>query len=266
MDIMNNTAVESALHETATTAFVRADHLTKSFGAHRAINDVTMHVAKGEVISLIGPSGAGKSTFLRLLNLLEVPESGTLSVGGERIDFSGSVTRPQIVRLRRHAGMVFQSFNLFPHLSALRNVALAQERVLGRSRAEAEERALALLDRVGLLSKAHSHPSQCSGGQQQRIAIARALAMDPDLMLFDEPTSGLDPEVGVEILAVMRELAADGMTMLMATHEMEFARHVSNRIAVMVDGAIIEEGEPEKIMSDPSHGRTRQFLSAVLGR
>jgi polar amino acid transport system ATP-binding protein len=249
--------------------FVRAEHIVKSFGDHRAINDVSLDVTKGEVISVIGPSGAGKSTFLRCLNLLEIPDSGTLAIGSEAIHLdsdTGQQERTKILRLRRQAGMVFQSFNLFPHLTALRNVSLAQMRVLGRSREEAETRALSLLDRVGLAGKAHAHPSQCSGGQQQRIAIARALAMDPDLMLFDEPTSGLDPEVGAEILAVMRELAADGMTMLIATHEMEFARQVSNRIVVMVDGAIIEQGPPQQIMSTPEHERTARFLSAVLGR
>jgi polar amino acid transport system ATP-binding protein len=249
--------------------FVHAEHLVKNFGEHRAINDVSLQVDRGHVISLIGPSGAGKSTLLRCLNLLEVPDSGTLAIGSERVELGPKappLKRAQVLRLRRQAGMVFQSFNLFPHLTAMRNVALAQMRVLGRSKEESEARALALLERVGLASKAHAHPSQCSGGQQQRIAIARALAMDPDLMLFDEPTSGLDPEVGAEILSVMRELAREGMTMLIATHEMEFARQVSNRIVVMVDGAIIEQGPPEQIMRTPEHERTRRFLSAVLNR
>ncbi|MEU6408283.1 amino acid ABC transporter ATP-binding protein [Microbispora sp. NPDC046933] len=247
--------------------FVRAEGLVKDFGQHRAIDNVSLSVAKGEVIALIGPSGAGKSTLLRCLNLLETPDSGSLAIADKRIVFgTGQVKRQQVLRLRRHTGMVFQSFNLFPHLTALKNVSLAQMRVLGRSEKEATERALAQLDRVGLASKANAYPSQCSGGQQQRIGIARALAMDPDLMLFDEPTSGLDPEVGAEILAVMRELAADGTTMLIATHEMEFARHVSNQVVVMVDGAIIEQGQPEQVMSAPAHERTQKFLSAVLGR
>jgi polar amino acid transport system ATP-binding protein len=251
----------------ASSEFLRADRLVKAFGEHRAVNEVSLSVAKGEVIALIGPSGAGKSTLLRCLNLLEVPESGSLQIAGEHITFGAEkVRRPQVIRLRRHTGMVFQSFNLFPHLTAAKNVALAQMRVLGRSKDEAMQRARAQLDRVGLSDKADAYPSQCSGGQQQRIGIARALAMDPDLMLFDEPTSGLDPEVGAEILAVMRELAADGMTMVIATHEMEFARHVSHRVVVMVDGAIIEHGAPEQVMSAPSHERTQQFLSAVLGR
>ncbi len=249
------------------TEFVQAVDLVKTFGAHRAIDGVSLSVAKGEVISLIGPSGAGKSTYMRLLNLLEIPDSGSLRIGPDAVEFGGQqVRRPHILSLRRHTGMVFQSFNLFPHLTAVKNVALAQMRVLGRSKEEAMTRALAQLDRVGLSSKADSYPSQCSGGQQQRIGIARALAMDPDLMLFDEPTSGLDPEVGAEILAVMRELASEGTTMVIATHEMEFARHVSHWTCVMVDGRIIERGNPAQVFGDPGHERTRKFLSAVLGR
>lgn len=252
---------------TAKSSFVSASSLSKSFGDHVAVDDVSLEVEKGEVISIIGPSGAGKSSFIRCLNLLEVPDQGSLRIGDTSVAFSGSGPSKQDVRsLRAHTGMVFQSFNLFPHFTALKNVALPQMRVHGRSRAEAEERAMAELTRVGLASKANAYPAECSGGQQQRIAIARALAMDPELMLFDEPTSGLDPEIGAEILQVMRTLAADDMTMLIVTHEMEFARHVSNRIAVMVDGAMIEQGSPERIMSQPEHERTRKFLSAVLGR
>ncbi|WP_208004422.1 MULTISPECIES: amino acid ABC transporter ATP-binding protein [Labedella] len=248
-------------------SFVQAEHLVKRFGEHRAIDDVSLSIAKGEVISLIGPSGAGKSTLLRLLNVLETPDSGTLRVGDAAMTFDGTpVKRARVLAIRRHTGMVFQSFNLFPHLSAVQNVALAQMRVLGRSKDEARTRALAQLERVGLAAKADAYPSQCSGGQQQRIGIARALAMDPDLMLFDEPTSGLDPEVGAEILAVMRELAADGTTMVMATHEMEFARHVSHWTCVMVEGAVIERGAPAQVFDAPEHERTRRFLSAVLGR
>ncbi|MCI2265848.1 amino acid ABC transporter ATP-binding protein [Sediminivirga luteola] len=247
--------------------YLTAESLTKTFGEHRAVDEVSLSVPQGEVTSIIGPSGAGKSSFIRCLNLLEVPDSGRLRIGDDALQFGGAEPRrSEIQAVRRHTGMVFQAFNLFPHLTALKNVALAQMRVLGRSRKEAEDRAMAQLERVGLADKAGSYPGQCSGGQQQRIAIARALAMDPDLMLFDEPTSGLDPEIGAEILTVMRELAADKMTMLVVTHEMEFARHVSNQIVVMVDGAVIEQGEPDKIMSDPEHQRTKQFLSAVLGR
>lgn len=247
--------------------FVSARSLSKQFGDHRAVDNVTLEVSKGEVISIIGPSGAGKSSLIRCLNLLEVPDAGSLSIGDTRIDFdNGRPSKAQVAGLRRFTGMVFQSFNLFPHFTALKNVALPQMRVHRRSRAEAEERAMEELGRVGLTSKADSYPAQCSGGQQQRIAIARALAMDPELMLFDEPTSGLDPEIGAEILQVMRKLAADEMTMLVVTHEMEFARQVSNQIAVMVDGAVIEQSSPEKIMSDPEQERTSKFLSAVLGR
>lgn len=249
------------------TAFVSARSITKAFGDHVAVNDVSLEVAKGEVISIIGPSGAGKSSLIRCLNLLEVPDRGSLRISDAQVDFSAASPGKNDVRsLRAHTGMVFQAFNLFPHFSALKNVALPQMRVHKRSRAEAEERAMAELKRVGLESKANAYPAECSGGQQQRIAIARALAMDPELMLFDEPTSGLDPEIGAEILQVMRGLAADDMTMLIVTHEMEFARHVSNRIVVMVDGAVIEEGAPEQIMTQPEHLRTQQFLSAVLGR
>ncbi|MDR6688923.1 polar amino acid transport system ATP-binding protein [Arthrobacter sp. 1088] len=250
-----------------TKPFLHADHIIKRFGAHLAIDDVSLAVGKGEVISLIGPSGAGKSTFLRCLNLLEVPESGALTIGDQTLNFDGQTPRAnQLMEMRRRAGMVFQSFNLFPHLTALGNVELAQMRVLKRTKDEARERAMVLLDRVGLKNKANSYPSQCSGGQQQRIAIARALAMDPELMLFDEPTSGLDPEVGADVLAVMRELADTGMTMLIATHEMEFARRVSNRVIVMVNGAVIEQGQPDQIMAAPEHERVRTFLSAVVGR
>lgn len=247
--------------------FVSARSLTKQFGDHRAVDNVTLDVSKGEVISIIGPSGAGKSSLIRCINLLEIPDAGNLSIGDTTIDFeSGRPSKAQVAQLRRFTGMVFQSFNLFPHFTALKNVALPQMRVHRRSRAEAEERAMEELRRVGLAAKADSYPAQCSGGQQQRIAIARALAMDPELMLFDEPTSGLDPEIGAEILQVMRNLADDAMTMLVVTHEMEFARQVSNQVAVMVDGAVIEQDSPEKIMSDPEQERTSKFLSAVLGR
>jgi len=248
-------------------SFVSASSLTKRFGDHVAVDSVDLEVRRGEVISIIGPSGAGKSSFIRCLNLLEVPDQGTLRIGDATTDFgAGRPTAAHVRALRAQTGMVFQSFNLFPHFTALKNVALPQMRVHKRSKAEAEERAMAELTRVGLASKANAYPAECSGGQQQRIAIARALAMDPQLMLFDEPTSGLDPEIGAEILQVMRSLASDDMTMLVVTHEMEFARHVSNQVAVMVDGAIIEQGSPDAIMSNPEHERTRRFLSAVLGR
>jgi polar amino acid transport system ATP-binding protein len=244
-----------------------ASHITKYFGEHKVLDDVSLDVTKGEVVSIIGPSGAGKSTFLRCINCLEVPSEGSisldtlsLSVVNGKLQNSGK----DLAALRRKVGMVFQSFNLFPHLTALRNVTLAQERVLGRSRRESEQRALDLLRRVGLESKARSYPSQCSGGQQQRVAIARALALDPLVMLFDEPTSALDPEVGTEVLAVMRQLAEEGMTMVVVTHEMRFAQNVSDRVVVMVDGRIIEEGSPEIVLTEPQTERTQQFLKAVL--
>lgn len=244
-----------------------ASHISKYFGEHKVLDDVSLDVTKGEVVSIIGPSGAGKSTFLRCINFLELPSEGSitldtliLSVAAGRLQNSGK----ELAALRRKVGMVFQSFNLFPHLNALRNITLPQERVLGRSRKEAEQRALDLLRRVGLESKAHSYPSQCSGGQQQRVAIARALALDPLVMLFDEPTSALDPEVGTEVLAVMRKLAEEGMTMLVVTHEMRFAQNVSDRVLVMVDGRIIEEGSPKVVLTAPQKERTQQFLKAVL--
>jgi polar amino acid transport system ATP-binding protein len=206
---------------------------------------------------------------LRCINFLETPTEGTVRVGDTSITVGAAHPHPsrkELVALRRSVGMVFQSFNLFPHLTVLRNVSLPQQRSMGRSRAEADERSTALLQRVGLSDKVHAYPGRCSGGQQQRVAIARALALDPAVMLFDEPTSALDPEVGAEVLAVMRELAAEGMTMIVVTHEMAFARDVSERMVVMADGAIVEEGDPKIVMSDPSHERTRQFFSAVLGR
>jgi ABC-type polar amino acid transport system ATPase subunit len=247
-------------------AGVELSHISKSFGSHLVLDDISMKVAPGSVTALIGPSGSGKSTLLRCVNLLEIPEAGTVTVGSKTVTAGRKVSEKELLALRREVGMVFQSFNLFPHFSVLRNVAFPQEQILGRSREEAEARALVLLERVGLKDKAHQHPGKCSGGQQQRIAIVRALALDPRAMLFDEPTSALDPEVGVEVLAVMRELAATGMTMIVVTHEMQFARDVGDHLVVMADGKIIEEGEPNAVMSDPQEERTRKFLSAVLER
>lgn len=252
-----------------TTTFLRASGITKRYGEHCAVNDVTLEIPQGEVISIIGPSGAGKSTFLRCINFLEMPTEGTVSIGKESVTVTQGGRRPsrgELDVIRRSVGMVFQSFNLFPHLTAIRNISLPQERVLGRSRADADERSRQLLERVGLTAKADEYPGRCSGGQQQRIAIARALALEPMVMLFDEPTSALDPEVGAEVLAVMRELADEGMTAIVVTHEMAFAREVSDRMIVMVDGSVVEEGDPKVIMKSPTHERTRQFLSAVLGR
>ncbi len=262
---MNSTVEGSAEAE----PFLRASHITKKYDEHVAVNDVSLEIAQGDVVSIIGPSGAGKSTFLRCINFLEIPTEGTVSIGKESISVrrgSRHLSRNELGLIRRNVGMVFQSFNLFPHLTAIRNISLPQERVLGRSREEADERSRQLLARVGLTSKAQEYPGRCSGGQQQRIAIARALALDPLVMLFDEPTSALDPEVGAEVLMLMRELADEGMTAIVVTHEMAFAREVSDRMVVMVDGAVVEEGDPKAIMSDPTHERTQKFLSAVLGR
>lgn len=247
-------------------AGVEVRNLSKSFGDNHVLRDISMSVKPGSVTSLIGPSGSGKSTLLRCINLLEHPDHGTVTVGDMTIDADSKVRDNELLELRRRVGMVFQSFNLFPHMSVLRNVAFPQEKVLGRSKEEAEERALTLLGRVGLAEKAHQHPSSCSGGQQQRIAIVRALALNPQAMLFDEPTSALDPEIGVEVLAVMRDLAETGMTMIVVTHEMQFARDVGDHLVVMADGGIIEEGNPAAIMANPTQERTRRFLNAVMER
>ncbi|MFR9798859.1 amino acid ABC transporter ATP-binding protein [Streptomyces sp. MS06] len=238
-------------------------NVVKKFGDHTVIDDVSMTVAEGEVAAIIGPSGAGKSTLLRCVNLLERPDSGTIAVAGTRIDADNQIKTRDLARLRSVVGMVFQSFNLFPHLNVLRNITLPQEQVLGRSPQEARERGLALLARVGLADKADQYPNRCSGGQQQRIAIARSLALDPEVMLFDEPTSALDPELGLEVLTVMRELADEGMTMVVVTHEMQFARDVSDHLVVMADGAVLEEGKPGDVFDEPTRARTRQFLRAV---
>jgi polar amino acid transport system ATP-binding protein len=240
--------------------------VSKNYGERTIFSDVNLDIAAGEVTAVIGPSGAGKSTLLRCINFLEEPTSGQITLGGQTITAGQGDSRKQVQALRRKAGMVFQHFNLFPHMSVLDNVSFAQMRVHKRSREDANKRSLALLDRVGLADFAGSYPARCSGGQQQRIAIARALAMDPEVMLFDEPTSALDPEVGLEVLAVMKELASDGMTMIIVTHEMGFARDVSDTLVVMADGKIIEHGDPRQILSEPNHDRTRLFLRAVLGR
>ena len=238
----------------------------KRFGDHVVLKQVSLDIKQGQVAALIGPSGAGKSTLLRCINLLERPTAGVINVDGVRIDTERQTTAKELSDLRSRVGMVFQSFNLFPHMTALKNIALPQQRVLGRSKAEAESRARDLLERVGLADKADQYPARCSGGQQQRVAIARALALDPRVMLFDEPTSALDPVVGLEVLKVMRELADEGMTMAVVTHEMQFARDVSDHLIVMGDGDIIEEGDPNEIFTNPQNSQTREFLKAVLDR
>ncbi|NSC25135.1 amino acid ABC transporter ATP-binding protein [Streptomyces albus subsp. chlorinus] len=242
------------------TAAIEIEGLRKSFGALEVLRGIDITVRRGEVVCVIGPSGSGKSTLLRCVNLLEEPTSGRVRVAGTE------VTDPEvdIDRVRRRIGMVFQAFNLFPHLTALGNLTIAQRRVLGRGKAEAEEVARRNLRRVGLTEKADSYPAQLSGGQQQRVAIARALSMGPELMLFDEPTSALDPELVGDVLAVMRALADEGMTMLVVTHEMSFAREVADRVIFMDGGVVVEEGPPERVVVDPSHARTRAFLARVL--
>jgi polar amino acid transport system ATP-binding protein len=249
-----------------TSAAILLENVEKRFGDHVVLQNVSLKVGAGQVFALVGPSGAGKSTLLRCINLLELPTSGSITVDGVSIRVDQPVKGKELAALRSRVGMVFQSFNLFPHMTVLRNIALPQQRVLGRGRQEAEERAHALLKRVGLADKASQYPGRCSGGQQQRIAIARALALDPKVMLFDEPTSALDPELGLEVLMVMRELADEGMTMVVVTHEMQFARDVGDHLVVMSDGRIIEQGDPAKIFASPEQPRTRAFLRAVLDR
>jgi polar amino acid transport system ATP-binding protein len=238
----------------------------KHFGPHHVLKSVSLRVKEGEVCSIIGPSGAGKSTLLRCVNLLESADSGNMVVAGQLVHLGKTQDRKSLLQLRRNVGMVFQSFNLVPHLTVIENIALPQRRVLKRTPEEARARGLELLERVGLADKAESYPAKCSGGQQQRVAIARALALDPKAMLFDEPTSALDPELAQEVLAVMKEVAQSGMTMLVVTHEMNFARTIGDHLVVMEDGSVIEEGCPEAVMSDPQQERTRQFLSAVIDR
>lgn len=239
---------------------IRVNNLHKSFEKNEVLKGINEHIEKGEVVVVIGPSGSGKSTFLRCLNLLEVPTSGEIIFEGKNI----TDKKVDINKIREKMGMVFQQFNLFPHKTVLDNLTIAPIKVKGVSKADAEKKAKELLDRVGLLNKADSYPSSLSGGQKQRIAIARALAMDPDVMLFDEPTSALDPEMVGEVLNVMKELAKEGMTMVVVTHEMGFAREVGDRILFMDKGNIMEEGTPEEIFSNPKNPRTIDFLSKVL--
>jgi polar amino acid transport system ATP-binding protein len=239
---------------------IDVQHLDKSFGDLEVLKGIDFHVEQGEVVCVIGPSGSGKSTLLRCINRLEEPTGGRVFIEGADITDRDA----DVDRLRSRIGMVFQSFNLFPHLSVLRNLTIAQRRVRGRSKAEAIEVARRNLDRVGLADKIDAYPAHLSGGQQQRVAIARALSMDPDMMLFDEPTSALDPELVGEVLAVMRDLAREGMTMMVVTHEMGFAKEVGDRVVFMDDGAVVEEGPPSRLLVDPQHERTRRFLQMVL--
>ncbi|MFT4042663.1 MAG: amino acid ABC transporter ATP-binding protein [Gordonia sp. (in: high G+C Gram-positive bacteria)] len=255
---------------TADRPMVLADRVCKNFGALAVLKGISLEVGRGEVLCLIGPSGSGKSTFLRCVNHLEVVNAGRLYVDGELIGYHErgdklhEMSAKDAARQRSEIGMVFQHFNLFPHRTALENIIEAPTQVKKQPKAQAITRAKELLDRVGLADKADAYPAQLSGGQQQRVAIARALAMDPKLMLFDEPTSALDPELVGEVLGVMRELAASGMTMLVVTHEMGFAREVADQLAFMDGGVVVEKGNPREVLANPQHERTKLFLSKLL--
>ena len=238
---------------------VRIEGLQKAFGDNVVLRNINLDVHRGEVVVVLGPSGSGKSTILRCVNLLETPTSGSIVFEGEEITAKGV----DINKVRARLGMVFQSFNLFPHLSAKKNVMLAQQKVLKRSKEEAEKIAVERLTEVGLAERVDFKPSQLSGGQQQRVAIARALAMDPHVMLFDEATSALDPELVRDVLGVMKSLAADGMTMIVVTHEMGFARDVADRVIFMDGGVIVEEGTPDEVFDHPKSDRTKDFLGHI---
>ena len=241
---------------------IRAEGVQKYFrgGAIKALDGVSAEIRKGEVVVVIGPSGSGKSTFLRCLNLLEVPTGGHIYFN----DVDITDKKVNINLHRQKMGMVFQHFNLFPHMTILQNMTLAPVQLLKKSKAEAEAKAMSLLERVGLADRADAYPSQLSGGQKQRVAIVRALAMEPEVMLFDEPTSALDPEMVGEVLEVMKQLAHEGMTMVVVTHEMGFAREVGNRVLFMADGKLLEENTPQELFSNPRHPRLQDFLSKVL--
>jgi polar amino acid transport system ATP-binding protein len=249
---------------------VLAENVHKSFGRLEVLKGIDLEVARGEVCCLLGPSGSGKSTFLRCINHLEKINAGRLSVDGALVGYREhggklhELKERETARARSEIGMVFQRFNLFPHMTALGNVAEAPVQVLGESKSDAIDKARALLDRVGLADKVDTYPAQLSGGQQQRVAIARALAMEPKLMLFDEPTSALDPELVGEVLDVMRGLADDGMTMVVVTHEMGFAREVADTVVFMDGGVVVEEGDPESVIDNPQEERTKAFLGKVL--
>ena len=236
------------------------NHVKKSFGDLGVIQDISLHVGEGEIVTIIGPSGSGKSTILRCMNLLERPTSGTVLIEGT------DITEPKtdIQAIRKNIGMVFQHFNLFPHKTVLQNITMAPVTLKKKTAEEAKAQATALLERIGLADKANEYPNMLSGGQKQRIAIVRALAMDPEVMLFDEPTSALDPEMVGEVLDLMRDLAKDGMTMAVVTHEMGFAREVADRVVFMADGKILEEGAPSELFDHPKDPRLQDFLSKVL--
>ncbi|WP_221585958.1 amino acid ABC transporter ATP-binding protein [Microbacterium sp. G2-8] len=253
----------------AAEPLVTISHVGKSFGHTEVLRDIDLEVRAGEVVGILGPSGSGKSTLLRCINHLEELDAGEIRVDGVLVGYREHKGRlyelrpKEVAQRRRDLGMVFQRFNLFGHMTALENVCEAPIRVLGRPRGEVRAEALALLEQVGLAHRADVYPSQLSGGQQQRVAIARALAMKPKVMLFDEPTSALDPELVGEVLAVMRQLADNGMTMIVVTHEMGFAREVCDRVVFMADGVVVEQGPPAQVIDDPQHERTRAFLARV---
>ena len=248
-------------------SMIRGEHIYKSFGDLEVLKDINFEIDQSEVVCVIGPSGSGKSTLLRCMNHLERITSGKVFIDGEMVDYRGEdkdlmkIDHRKVTKLCMELGMVFQRFNLFPHLTALGNVTLASVEVRKTAKAEAAEKGKALLEKVGLADKANEYPSRLSGGQQQRVAIARALAMEPKIMLFDEPTSALDPELVGEVLEVMKDLAKSGMTMMVVTHEMNFAREVADRVIFMDEGRIVEEGSPKQIFGSPKEARTRAFLS-----
>lgn len=239
---------------------IEVRNLTKKFGKNEVLKGISEKINENEVVCLIGPSGSGKSTFLRCLNLLEVPTSGDIIINGRKIND----TKEDINKIRENVGMVFQNFNLFPHMTVLENIMLAPVKVKGMKSEEASKIAHSLLEKVGLKDKVNDYPASLSGGQKQRVAIARALAMEPAVMLFDEPTSALDPEMVGEVLSVMKELVHIGMTMMVVTHEMGFAREVSDRVLFMDNGVIVEQGTPDQIFNSPQNERTQNFLSKVL--
>ena len=239
---------------------IKVEGVTKKFGNNTVLKDITTHIKQGEVVAVIGPSGSGKSTFLRSLNLLEQPTEGSIILGGQDI----TERRANKMEIRKKIGMVFQHFNLFPHMSVLENVAYAPQKVKKMSKTDAEAVATELISKVGLSDKLQEHPSRLSGGQKQRVAIARALAMEPEVMLFDEPTSALDPEMVKEVLEVMKDLAKSGITMIVVTHEMNFAKEVADRIFFLDDGFLVEEGDPTTFFSQPKTDRAREFLAKIL--
>ncbi|MFJ7157958.1 amino acid ABC transporter ATP-binding protein [Streptomyces sp. NPDC101118] len=259
---MSGVSVTKGPEDTAPAGedLVVLSNVNKHFGALHVLQDINLSIARGEVVVVIGPSGSGKSTLCRTINRLETIDSGTITIDGKDLPSEGR----ELARLRSDVGMVFQSFNLFAHKTVLENVMLGQIKVRKTGKAEAERKARALLDRVGVGTQAEKYPAQLSGGQQQRVAIARALAMDPKVMLFDEPTSALDPEMINEVLEVMQQLAQEGMTMVVVTHEMGFARSAANRVVFMADGKIVEEATPDQFFNNPRSDRAKDFLSKIL--